>query len=312
MTAYRMLAPGPYTVDQIREGDPYELSNGNLIMCLPTGRRGGRSNAGGVQALDTDPAVKSAGVDVGYSANPGHLRAPDISVGNVDNEPGWATQAPPLAVEYADRGQDEADLQLKIKELLTEGTQFVWVVRLVGPRRVEIHVPGKPMSLAYSGDQLTAPGVLQNPVPVDALFDREAAHEVTLRNLLQRKGFESLDAVREEAIREGKLEGIREGKLEGIREGKLEGVREGKLEGIREGKLEGVREGKLEGVREGKIGALQQVLAARGIAITDAHRRKIKATRDLAKIDTWITKAIVATSADEIFAQVKKTRARRA
>ena len=108
MTVNRMLAPGPYTADQIREGDPYELSNGHPIYCLPTGRRGGRSNLGGAQALDTDPAVKSAGIDVGYSEKPDHLRAPDISVGNVDNEPGWAPNAPPLAVEYADRGQDES------------------------------------------------------------------------------------------------------------------------------------------------------------------------------------------------------------
>lgn len=38
---YRMLAPGPFRADQIREGDPYELSNGHAILCLPTGMRGG-------------------------------------------------------------------------------------------------------------------------------------------------------------------------------------------------------------------------------------------------------------------------------
>ncbi len=293
MTAHRLLAPGPFTVDQLREGDPYELSNGHRIECLPTGRRGGRSNLGGAHALDTDPAVKSAGVDVGFTANPGHLRAPDISVGNVDNEPGWAHTAPPLAVEYADHGQDEEDLRLKISELLSAGTKFIWVVRLTGPRRVEIYVPGRPMRLAHSGDQLTAPGVLQNPVPVNALFDREAAHEVTLRNLLQRKGFASLEAVHEKGLVEGKLEG----KREGILEGKREGILEGKREGILEGKREGILEGKLEGT----IHVLHRMLGVRGLKLTIAQRRRINECKDLEQVETWIDRALGASRASEIF-----------
>nr|MBK7070512.1 hypothetical protein [Deltaproteobacteria bacterium] len=63
------------------------------------------------------------------------------------------------------------------------------------------------------GDEatLTAPGVLELPVPVRALYDRGAAHEVTLRNLLAAKGSRSLDAVREEAARRGREEGREEG-----------------------------------------------------------------------------------------------------
>jgi Uma2 family endonuclease len=276
MSTRRMLAPGPFTADQIRDGDPYELSNGHPILCLPSGRRGGRSNLTGGTVLETDPAVKSAGVDVGYSDNPGHLRAPDVSVGDFDDAPGWSPKAPALAVEYADRGQDERDLQTKIRELFAGGTKHVWVVRLHGPRRVEVYVPGKPKRLANIGDVLTAPGILQNPVPVAALFDRDAAHEATLRNLLQRKGFASLDAVREE--------------------GKLEGQREGKLEG------------QVEGKRDGKLDALHQILTARKIPLTSAQCRKIASEVDMAQIDAWITSALVATSAKEIFKDRPKTR----
>jgi hypothetical protein len=42
--------------------------------------------------------------------------------------------------------------------------------------------------------------VLQNPVPVEALYDRSAAHEVALNNLLQREGYRDLDAVRAEGL----------------------------------------------------------------------------------------------------------------
>ncbi|XYH92820.1 hypothetical protein ACMHYB_33745 [Sorangium sp. So ce1128] len=81
------------TADQLRPGDPYELSEGRLVECLPTGRRGGRSNLVGGEVLDTDPAVEAAGVDVGVSPRPEMLRAPDIVVGNIPDEPGWATAA---------------------------------------------------------------------------------------------------------------------------------------------------------------------------------------------------------------------------
>ena len=71
----------------------------------------------------------------------------------------------------------------------------IWVVRLTGPRRVEVHEKGRAMRLCMPGDELTAPGILKNPVPVLAMYDREAAHEATLRNLLQRRGYESLRCV---------------------------------------------------------------------------------------------------------------------
>ena len=89
-----------------------------------------RANLVGGLALATDPAVDSAGVDTGYAADAYTLRAPDLAVGNVPDAPGWVKGAPPLAVEYADTGQDELDLPVKIRELLSAGTRLVWVVRL--------------------------------------------------------------------------------------------------------------------------------------------------------------------------------------
>jgi hypothetical protein len=123
------------------------------------------------------------------------LWAPDIAVGEIPDQPGWVKGVPSLAVEYADTGQDEGELAAKIEDLLAAGTRYVWVVRLTGPRRVEVHAPGKSVSLAHPGEQLQAPGILANPVPVEALYDRELAREVVLRNLLQREGYASLEEV---------------------------------------------------------------------------------------------------------------------
>ena len=190
---------GPFYADQLRSGDPYELSNGHPIQCLPTGGRGSKANLIGGLVLGTDPDVDSAGVDTGYAPTPGTLRAPDVAVGNVPDVPGWVAGAPPLALEYADTGQDEVDLALKITELLAAGTRFVWVVRLTGPRRVEVYQPGTAMRVCYPGDWLEAPGILRNKLPVESLYDPQAAATVALRNLLQRQGYSDLDAVRGEA-----------------------------------------------------------------------------------------------------------------
>jgi Uma2 family endonuclease len=253
---------GPFRADPIRSGDPYELSNGHAIQCLTPGGRGSRANLLGGSVLDSDPAVEEAGIDTGYSPSSDTLRAPDVAVGNVPNTPGWVQGAPPLAVEYADTGQDEKELAGKIAELLGAGTQSVWVVRLSGPRRVEVHESGQEPRLVHPGEELTAPGILQNPVPVDALYDRQAAHAVTLRNLLQRQGYRDLDEVRGE----GRQEGRQEGQLQALRD------------------------------------SILAVLQARGLTIDDAARSALAAIDDAFVLRRLLTRSATAPTADEVFA----------
>jgi hypothetical protein len=254
---------GPYRAEDIRPGDPYELSDGYKVACMGTGQRGSRSSGAGFMVLDSDPEAPPAGVDAGVSPVPKMLRAPDISVGGLADEPGWAKTAPPLAVEYADRGQDEAELQKKIIELLVCGTVFVWVVRLSGPRRVEVYEAGRTMRIVGPGGTLEAPGILKNPVPIEALYDREAAHEQTLKNLLQRRGYQDLEAVKDEARDEGRDEGRDQGWLGAER------------------------------------AALRRVLARRKLALTPALEARVDACTDRATLDRWLDAAVDAASAAE-------------
>ena len=179
------------------------------LYAAPTGHDGAGPNLRGGLVLDTDPLAPAVGVDAGLALGPNTMRAPDLVVGLGPERPGWGTTAPPLAVEYAAGGQDEAELRQKIIELHAAGTRWIWVVRLVGPRRVEVHEKGLPVKIVGSGQTLTAPGVLRNAVAIEALYDRDVAHEVALRNLLQRQGYESLDAVRTEGREEGREESAR-------------------------------------------------------------------------------------------------------
>jgi Uma2 family endonuclease len=252
---------GPFRVDQLEPGDRYELSAGNASYCAPTGGDGARGTGAGFEVLDTDPAVESAGIDAGFASTPNTLRAPDISVGGVPDEPGWISGTPPLAVEYAGTGQNEDTLQQKIEDLLSAGTRWVWVVRLLGPRRVEVYEPEQAMRTVGPGGELLAPGVLQNPVPVEALYDRKVAHEATLRNLLQRKGYESLDAVKEHARAEGLT----------------------------------------EGATHERARAILAVLDARGIVLRDAGRARVLATTDLEQLDAWLRRAAVTSSEADLF-----------
>ncbi|MBI4701515.1 MAG: hypothetical protein HY744_10205 [Deltaproteobacteria bacterium] len=205
---------GPLRAEDLRSGDPYELSDGHPVFCAPSGGDGARGSGLGFAVLDSDPAVEAAGVEPGYSPEPQMLRAPDVGVGNVPDRSGWISGVPPLAVEYASVGQDEAELQAKIADLLGRGTRSVWVVRLLGPRRVEVYEPGCAMRIVSPGERLAAPGLLRNEVPVEALYDRDAAHEISLRNLLQRRGYEGLEAVRAE----GRAEGREQGRTEVLRQ----------------------------------------------------------------------------------------------
>jgi hypothetical protein len=202
----RMYRPGGRILAlDIRSGAPYELSYGHPIYCAPTGGRGAMPNALGASVVGSDPAVQQFGVDAGYSPRPDMLRAPDVSVGNVPDAPGWIRGVPSLAIEYADVGQDEQKLQEKIGDLIGAGTKFLWVVRLVGPRRVEVHRPGERMVTRLPGELLSAPGVLKNDVLVEALYDKSAADRATLNNLLQRHGFEDLAAALSQGRDEGAL-----------------------------------------------------------------------------------------------------------
>ncbi len=193
---------GPFLAQHLRPGDPYELSSGHAIRCMPTGGRGSKAEGAGFKVLSTDPGAEDVGIDTGFSPTPDSLRAPDLAAGTIPDDPGWVKGAPRLAVEYADTGQDEDELAVKIGELLEAGTEIIWVVRLTGPRRVEVHRAEEPVRIAHPGEELEAPGILKYPVLVESLYDDPASNKAALRNLLEtEEGYQSLDQVRAEALK---------------------------------------------------------------------------------------------------------------
>lgn len=208
MTTYPRMGPGPFRAHMLRDGDEYELSDGHAIRLRPNGRRHGQAQLVGGGVLASDPAAHGrVGVEVGVAWNDDkNLRAPDVIVADVERTPGWLRSIPPLAVEYADTDTDEDALSEKVADLLLAGTRFVWVVRLTGPLRVEVHTRGEAMRTVGADGELVAPGVLKNPVPVRALVDPDAADATSLRNLLSAHGYDSIAQIKAEGRSEGRAE----------------------------------------------------------------------------------------------------------
>ncbi|MBI5517509.1 MAG: hypothetical protein HY909_27310 [Deltaproteobacteria bacterium] len=61
-------------------------------------------------------------------------------------------------------------------------------------------------------------------------------------------------------------------------------------------------EGKAEGEAKGKAEALLAVLAARGLAATEAQAAAVLACRDLARLDAWLRVVASVTSVDQLLA----------
>ena len=71
--------------------------------------------------------------------------------------------------------------------------------------------------------------------------------------------------------------------------------------GRAEGELKGKAEGKVEGKLEGEATAILRVLARRGLVIGEEQRARIVTCTDIAMLETWLDRAAVATTIDEVF-----------
>jgi Uma2 family endonuclease len=266
---------GPFRADQLRDGDRYELVDGHPIYCAPSGPEHANRSLSGGAVIESDPDVDWAGVDAGFAPDADTLYAPDIAVAplaSANEAAGWMPGVPPLALEYAGKGQDEMKLAEKISDLLARGTKLVWVVRLIGPRRVEVYAPDVPVVTLGPGDQLEAPGILRNPVPVEALYDRTAGHGATLRNLLQREGYRDLDDV----------------------------LARGREQGVAKGREEGRKEGKAAGRVEGVAQSVLALLRGRGLDVSAGLESEILACRDQAKLQRLLLAAARVAQAEEL------------
>jgi hypothetical protein len=73
--------------------------------------------------------------------------------------------------------------------------------------------------------------------------------------------------------------------------------RQGMLEGVAKGEATGMAKGRAEGLRD----AILAVLAARGLAVSEADRARVEECSDIATLSRWHTRAVSAATTHEIF-----------
>jgi hypothetical protein len=73
--------------------------------------------------------------------------------------------------------------------------------------------------------------------------------------------------------------------------------------GVVQGAAQGEAEGKAKGLLQRSAEAILAVLEARGIAVSAAERQKIRRCRDLERLDRWLRRAALASSAGEVTAE---------
>ena len=89
---------------------------------------------------------------------------------------------------------------------------------------------------------------------------------------------------------------------EWLAQGRAEGRAEGLTEGKAKGKAEGLTEGKAEGLAEGHRVSILDVCQLRGLELSQRQRGMIEKTSNHEQLREWLSKAIQADTADDIFA----------
>lgn len=148
----------------------------------------------------------------------------------------------------------------------------------------------------------------------DAEQVTEKAINLTMTHLEKHLMADQLDAIlgiANDAIRarlEEKIMEHREYRSEFFRRLHAEGMAAIRTEELAKRKAEGLAKGKAEGLARGKAEAIVAVLHGRGIPVSAAVRKQILACSEMATLDLWLQKALVASSAvDVVQAKSKPT-----
>ncbi len=77
---WRRRQRGPFTAHQLNDGCGYELTHGHPILCPPPSPSRATLRLAVSQMLNADPSVEWAATGLGFSPEPGTLRALDVMV----------------------------------------------------------------------------------------------------------------------------------------------------------------------------------------------------------------------------------------
>ena len=170
-----------------RNDGRYELVDGEVVELAPVERRHGRAASSISAAFHNYCRQTGAGwseVDVGYtvSSGPDTVRGPDVSLvlrdaeyDEEEEQRAFIPGAPDIAVEVVSPSNTAREMERKVAEYLTAGSQRVWVVYQTtrrNPRRVIVHWADG-TTVTYTGDDtITDEDLLPGfSLPLKEIFD---------------------------------------------------------------------------------------------------------------------------------------------
>jgi len=171
-------------------------------------------------------------------------------------------------------GQRERDVTEKAVEMHRRGVRRIFAIFAKGPRLCEWSAESRSWC-PLEADSRIEDRCLVAPLAVAALLDAALADNAVAEALIA-KGNPTILNLKAEAKAGGKVEGRAEGKAEGRAEGKAEGRAAGMAESI------------------------LKILQARGVAVSPAQREEISRGSDFDRLDRWLLRAALASSADEL------------
>jgi Uma2 family endonuclease len=215
--------------------------------------------------------------------------APDVSVYPTARDPRTGgRQLEEIAFEIAST-ESLSHAQKKATKLSGRGVRRIFVIDVEQARVHDCSVADRTAWIELGpGAELVDPA-FATPLPIAAIIDAARRDAAIVR---------AFRVKRHPEFAEERAEGHAEGRAEG----RAEGLAEGHAEGLAEGHAEGHAEGRAEGYVKGRAESVVCLLAARGIAISEAQRVAILAERSLDRLSRWLAAAVTCTSATELLA----------
>lgn len=263
---------------------PYEMLDGELVYVSPADPPHAELHVQLAALIEahTGPAFQAAADLLTRTSKVDDI-APDVSVYPAAPHPETGgRQLEQLAFEILGKGSRRRAAR-KAAKLAGRGVRRVFGIDVKRSRMMEWSTEtGGWRELDASG-HIEDPA-LEVPLPIDAILHAAKADDAIARALLARHN----------PVLEARF-------AEGVREGLARGVEQGLARGVEQGVEDGFARGVAHAARA-LADAVLAVLAARGIAVSDAERARIVDERDVARLERWLVRAATCAEAHELWA----------
>jgi len=274
----RLVEPELLDIDDrlVEPETPYEMLDGELVYVSPADPPHGKLHLQLAALIEAHTGFAfEAAADLLTRTSKGDDVAPDVSVYPDAPHPETGDrQLEQLTFEIVST-ESLSHAARKAAKLTRRGVRRVFAIDIERSRVLEWSTPRRGWRELDASGHIEDPA-LEVPLPIEAMIHAAKADDAVARALLARH-----NPVLEARLAERHDQGVREGLARGVEEGLARGVAH---------------------AARALADAVLAVLAARGIAMSEAERARIVDERDLARLQRWLIGAATCAEAHELWA----------